>query len=104
MGGSEGVRESLAEIKSLLQKKGIPFVVILNNPNKALKNLFNRASKEEKFYLIQINARKDPRWIGSDIRNYVNSVVDIHPNADGNTILATLIHEALVKAMLINSQ
>jgi lysophospholipase L1-like esterase len=98
------VLNSLVEINSLLRKKGIPFVVFLKNENRALFNLLKKHSpREDNFHLFNLNAWKDPRWIGSDIRKYVNSVTDGHPNTDGTTILATLIHEALVEARLVNT-
>jgi lysophospholipase L1-like esterase len=96
----EKVRSSLAEINALAQRKDVPFVVILNQENSSLVKILRNEAKGQNFHLVNLEPSKDPRWLGSDMKKYVNSFTDGHPNADGNLILATLIYEKLVEIQI----
>lgn len=97
----EKIRNSLAEINSLAQSKDIPFVVILKQENSSLVKILRNEANDQNFHLVHLEQHKDPRWLGSDMTKYVNSFTDAHPNAEGNSILATLIYEKLVEIQIL---
>jgi hypothetical protein len=99
--GWQKVRNSLSEINAILQGKSIPFVVFLNQENQSLVNMLGHEAQLDGFHIFHLLPRSDERWMSSNPRKYVNSITDGHPNTEGNTILATLIYEKLVKSGLI---
>ena len=70
----------MAEINSLLRNREIPFVVFLNQENNNLAGLLDHEAQLEDFLLVHLLPWQDPRWMGSDIKNFTNSVADGHPN------------------------
>lgn len=98
------LRSSMAEINSLLRSREIPFVVFLNQENNYLAGLLDHEAQLEDFLFVHLLPWQDPRWMGSDIKNFTNSVTDSHPNKDGNSILAALVYESLIDLKLLAAQ
>ena len=97
----QATRGAMLETSELLRKKAIPFVLLLNNGNRALNDLWNREAGMAGFPVVNLNAWNDPRWKDDKKTRYTNSFVDSHPNNEGNKILATLIYELLISKGLI---
>jgi lysophospholipase L1-like esterase len=97
----EHVDNALTEMKSLLDSKGIPFVLFTWEESGHIFDLLTEVADREGFPVVTLNPWRDPRWKNEDPMKFRNSVIDAHPNAAGNSILAVLIAEALEKRGLV---
>lgn len=97
----KSTRNAMLEINALLKERDIPFVLLLNNENPALNDLWDREAGSEGFLVSNLTPWNDPRWKNDNKAKYTNSFVDGHPNIEGNKILATMIYELLVTMGLL---
>jgi lysophospholipase L1-like esterase len=96
-------RDAMQEINRLLRERGIPFILLLNNGNRALTGLWSREARAGGFMVANLNTWTDPRWKNDKKSKYTNSYIDSHPNKDGNRILATMIYEFILGRGLVTA-
>lgn len=96
------IDRSLKEIHHRCAERGIPLVVF----TKSLKGsdafqMVQGVGKREGFSVIDLSPSMDPRWKDVPPREFNNSIVDSHPNADGSHVYAVLLSEHLARAGLM---
>lgn len=93
----EAIESSMTEIRRICARRQIPFALVtpgLEEDDPALE-LLRGLGRAEDFPVVNVRPTADPRWADRSIGELQNSAVDSHPNAEGTTVHATLIREAL---------
>ena len=99
----QAIDRSLSEINASLRAQHIPFVLFTQEESPYILELLEGVARRERFPIVTLHSG-DPRWAVQDTRLLRNSVVDSHPSALGNGILATLLAENLVKLKVLPAE
>ncbi len=92
------VDRSLTEISRQCAARGVDFVVFTPAPPEPMVlTLLAGVGAREGFPVIELDPFSDPRWEEEDPDEYCNSVVDNHRNSAGCRIMATILHEELLR-------
>lgn len=91
----QAIDRSLTEIQAILRARRIPFVLFATIRHQSVLEMVDKVARREGIIFINLQRKDDPRWAGLEERLFHNSVVDGHPSALGNRVLATVMAENL---------
>lgn len=95
------VERSLARMSSLSHGAGARFVVFVYDDLVGPKGLVEAAGRRAGYPVLDLEPAMRERLAGRDPHVWMNSVVDSHPNAEGNRVWSELLEDALRRADLI---
>ena len=80
----------------ICRQTGIPFVVFhIFEENLALRRLLADLGRREDFPVLEVFPSRDARYAKLDLQRFRNSMMDSHPNVEGNQMWAELLRDAL---------
>jgi hypothetical protein len=95
----QAVDRGLARMHALCRDAGVPFVVFYYDELPAPKQLVQGVGTREGFPVFDLDPRM--RAAGHDPRAFRNSIVDSHPNVEGNRLWAGVLLDALDDGHLV---
>lgn len=95
------VEEGLSEMHRLCRDEGVGFAVFVYDDLEEPKALVRALGRREGFPVLELRQETSDRFGGRDPRDLMNSVVDSHPNVEGNRMWAEILANALAESGLL---